>query len=336
MSIHYGGRDFSIFPLHLFHTSLDRWHGTYSELFADKPLRLVTRRSPLAMVQTEMVASLLGKVPHEIIGISTIADEVIDRPLVEIGGKGLFVKALEAELMAGQADCAVHSLKDMETILAPQTDLVAVLPREDRRDCLIGPYRTIADLPQGAIVGTSSVRRASILRHYRPDLKIELLRGNVQRRLSLLAEGRYDAIILAKAGLLRLGMEDVGTAIPESVMMPSASQGVIALQIATQDESRADAMRALFQTFHCQETFLAITAERALLDRLDGSCRTPIGAMADRLPSGELHLQACVLSADGAASYSAEATGACTDPAALGIAVAEQLLEKCGGPSFLA
>lgn len=308
----------------------------YSEFFADKPLRLVTRRSPLAMVQTEMVASLLGKVPHDIIGISTRADEVIDRPLVEIGGKGLFVKALEAELMAGQADCAVHSLKDMETTLAPQTELVAVLPREDRRDCLVGPYRTIADLPQGAIVGTSSVRRASILRHYRPDLKIELLRGNVQRRLSRLADGHYDAIILAKAGLSRLGMEDVGTAIPESVMMPSASQGVIALQIATQDQARAEAMRNLFQTFHCQETFLAITAERALLDRLDGSCRTPIGAMADRLPSGELHLQACVLSADGAANYSAEATGASTDPAALGVAVAEQLLEKCGGPDFLA
>ena len=309
---------------------------SYSELFKNAPLRIVSRQSKLAMVQTEMVTALLGDVPNKITGLSTSGDEVLDRPLVEIGGKGVFIKALEVELMEGRADCAVHSLKDMETIIAPQTAFQAVLPRADRRDALVGPFATIDELPQGAVIGTSSVRRAALLRHYRPDLEIALLRGNVQRRLSQLEEGHFDAIILAKAGLDRLGLGHLGSPLDEKVMMPSASQGVIAIQISEKDSTRKQAMQALFDEMNCQDTFAAITAERSLLSKLDGSCRTPIGAMADLDDKGQITLHACVLSADGSARFDATMKGAIDEAERLGHEVGEALLKQCGGRAFLA
>ena len=309
---------------------------SYSELFKNAPLRIVSRQSKLAMVQTEMVTALLGDVAYEIHGVSTSGDEVLDRPLVEIGGKGVFIKALEVELMEGRADCAVHSLKDMETIIAPQTAFQAVLPRADRRDALVGPFASLDELPQGAVIGTSSVRRAALLRHHRPDLEIALLRGNVQRRLSQLEEGHFDAIILAKAGLDRLGLGDLGTPLDEMVMMPSASQGVIAIQISETDLKRKEAMQALFNQMNCQHTFAAITAERSLLSTLDGSCRTPIGAMADIDDKGQITLHACVLSSDGQKRFDASMTAAMADAESLGHEVGKSLLGQCGGRAFLA
>lgn len=309
---------------------------SYSELFEHAPLRIISRESKLAMVQTEMVASLLGDVAYQITGISTSGDEVLDRPLVEIGGKGVFIKALEVEMMEGRADCAVHSLKDMETIIAPNTAFHAVLPRADRRDALLGGYQSLDDLPQGAVIGTSSVRRSALLRHYRPDLKIALLRGNVQRRLAQLDEGAFDAIILAKAGLDRLDLGHLGTPLDEEVMMPPASQGVIAIQIATHDPERKEAMEALFTAMNCQKTFAAITAERSLLAKLDGSCRTPIGAVADLLDDGHIFLRACVLSADGKTRFDAQMTAPITEASQLGNQVGAELLSQCGGRDFLA
>ena len=309
---------------------------SYSELFEDTPLRIVSRQSKLAMVQTEMVAALLGDVPYQITGISTSGDEVLDRPLVEIGGKGVFIKTLEVELVEGRADCAIHSLKDMETIIAPQTAFQAVLPRADRRDALVGAFKAIDELPQGAVIGTSSVRRSAMLRHYRPDLKIGLLRGNVQRRLAQLDEGAFDAIILAKAGLDRLDLGHLGTPLDEQVMMPSAAQGVIAIQILTIDTERQKAMEALFAKMNSPHTFAAITAERSLLAQLDGSCRTPIGAMADVQDDGQICLRACVLSADGSQRFDVKMTAPLDKASQLGQEAGEALLSQCGGRAFLA
>ncbi|MGC6517426.1 MAG: hydroxymethylbilane synthase [Candidatus Puniceispirillaceae bacterium] len=309
---------------------------SYHELFAEKPLRIVTRQSKLAMAQTDIVTAQLPQIPVEVTAMSTSGDEILDRPLVEIGGKGVFIKALEHMMVQGQADAAVHSFKDMETVLAPDTSLCAVLPRADWRDALVGPYKSIESLPEGAVIGTSSVRRSAILRHSRPDLKVELLRGNVQRRLEKLDQGAFDAIILAMAGLTRLGLEERGHPLDDKVMMPSASQGVIAVQIATSDVNRAEAMRAVFAPLHCKKTEIVTMAERSLLAHLDGSCRTPIGAMGTLQDDGMVRLRAVVLSADGAQKFEAEATASQEQAAALGIQVADMLLSQCGGRSFLA
>lgn len=309
---------------------------SYHEIFAHNPLRIVTRQSTLARAQTDIVTAQLGDVPFDVMAVSTSGDEVLDRPLVEIGGKGVFIKALEAEMVLDRADAAVHSFKDMEIALAEGTSLCAVLPREDRRDALVGPYQTLEDLPHGAKIGTSSVRRAALLRHRRPDLNIALLRGNVQRRLRQLDDGHYDAIILAMAGLKRIGLETRGHPISEEVMMPAASQGVIAIQIATHDPERAQAMRTLFDKMNCETTALCTKAERALLGHLDGSCRTPIGAMADIASDGRLSLSAIVLNTQGTDCFQAQAQADISDAEALGVEVAKDLLSQCGGRDFLA
>ena len=309
---------------------------SYREIFADNPLRLVTRQSKLAMVQTDIVTAQLSDIAHEVVGVSTSGDEILDRPLVEIGGKGVFIKALEAVMIQGKADAAIHSFKDMETVLADGTRLCCVLARSDRRDALVGRYKTIDELPHGAKIGTSSVRRAAILNHVRPDLNITLLRGNVLRRIEKLQAGDYDAIILAMAGLIRLGLEELGHPLSEDVMMPAASQGVIAIQIATSDEVRAEAMQSIFARMHCEATALETRAERAMLAHLDGSCRTPIGAVASRQGDGSLSLKGVLLSPDGAQKFEAQAHASADEPEALGISVADALLSQCGGRSFLA
>ena len=188
--------------------------------FARAPLILASRKSQLALAQTEQVRRALVDIPTEILGLSTTGDEVLDRPLVEVGGKGVFIKTLEAALLDGRADAAVHSLKDMETQLASGTEVAVVLPREDRGDALVGPYPSLDDLPDGAHIGTASVRRAALLRHYRPDLNIGLLRGNVNSRLRRLEAGEFDAIILAVAGLKRLQLDCAYTALDEQICRP--------------------------------------------------------------------------------------------------------------------
>ena len=303
--------------------------------FSTAPMILASRKSKLAMAQTEEVRRSILPVRAEILGLSTTGDEVLDRPLVDVGGKGVFIKTLEAALLDGRADAAVHSLKDMETHIALGTEIAAVLPREDRGDALVGPYRTIDELPPGARIGTASVRRAACLRHYRPDLEIALLRGNVNSRIARLAEGEFAAIILAMAGLNRLELDCDYHRLDETIMPTAAAQGVIAVQIKSSG-SRADAVRDCLASAHCAETADCITAERAVLAALDGSCRTPISAMADLDAAGRLSLSAAVLSADGQQKFAADAEGSREQAQQIGTELGQRLLQMCGGKAFLA
>ena len=307
----------------------------FVSIFDTAPLVLASRKSELAMVQTRLVQSLLAPCQTEILGLSTKGDEVLDRPLVEVGGKGVFVKTLEAALISGKADAAVHSMKDMETSIADGTIIGAILPREDRRDALVGPFADLDALPQGAHIGTASVRRSACLHQYRPDLRVSLLRGNVNSRLARLEAGEFDAIILAAAGLRRLGIDTGYSLLDEEVMPAAAAQGALAIQLRA-GAARAEAARHLIEELNCRKTEICVTAERALLAGLDGSCRTPISAMADIQADGELRLRGAVLSLDGKECYRAEGRAGPEDAGALGQKLAQELLSACGGRGFLA
>ena len=304
-------------------------------IFKPAPLVLASRKSALAMVQTRAVQSLLAPCNTEILGLSTKGDEVLDRPLVDVGGKGVFVKTLEAALLSGKADAAVHSMKDMETHIAEGTAIAAVLPREDRRDALVGPFGCLDALPQGAHIGTASVRRSACLHHYRPDLRISLLRGNVNSRLARLEAGEFDAIILAAAGLRRLGINKGYSLLDEEVMPAAAAQGALAVQVREGD-ARAAAAASLIRQLNCAQTQICVRAERAMLAELDGSCRTPISAMADLEADGNLRLRGAGLSLDGREGFRAEAQASKDEAAALGQSLAKELLSACGGRGFLA
>ncbi len=292
-----------------------------------RPLRLGTRGSPLAMVQTRTVLARLRAAQPGLAAeaevITTTGDAVQDRRLAEIGGKGLFAKEIHEALLDRRIDAAVHSLKDLETALPPGIVLAAVLPREDARDALIlppgapppDPAEPLAALPQGAAVGTSSVRRQAQLLHARPDLRVGLLRGNVQTRLAKLRDGQMAATLLALAGLRRLGLADAASIVlPPDVMLPAAGQGIVGIT-ARQDDA---ALCRLLAALGDAEAMLAATAERALLHELDGSCRTPIGAHAHRLPDGRLHVEGLVARADGSFLLRRVLVGAPEHAAALG------------------
>jgi hydroxymethylbilane synthase len=307
----------------------------YQTDFSVSPLVFASRRSALALAQTEQVRRALKDTPTEILRLSTIGDEVLDRPLVDVGGKGVFIKTLETAILSGRADAAVHSLKDMETHLATGTEIAAVLPRGDRGDALVGPYSTIDELPQGARIGTASVRRAACLLHHRPDLDIALLRGNVNSRIARLDTGEFSAIVLAIAGLKRLKLDCAYHRLDETIMPAAAGQGAIAVQVTTSG-SRADAVRVSLAAVHCAQTADCITAERAVLAALDGSCRTPIAAMADLDATGKLSLSAVVLSADGQQKFNAASEGSRTQAEQIGTELGQRLLQMCGGKAFLA
>ncbi|MEK9853192.1 MAG: hydroxymethylbilane synthase, partial [Rhodobiaceae bacterium] len=253
---------------------------TPSDIFDSRPLILGSRASALALAQADIVRDRLAPLATDILSLTTRGDRILDRSLADAGGKGLFVKELERQLLDGNCDAAVHSMKDMETVFADGTAIAAVLPREDRRDALIGPFGTIDSLPHGAVVGTASVRRRALLHHHRPDLRIELLRGNVNTRLAALAAGRYDAIILAMAGLRRLALDVPHTPLDPVVMPPAAAQGALAIQIRGGDDDRARAVAAAIAGLNCARAEAEVTAERAMLAHLDGSCHTPIAASA--------------------------------------------------------
>lgn len=308
----------------------------YSPIFDQQPLILASRASALAIAQYRIVADKLAPVPVELLQLTTKGDRVLDRPLADIGGKGLFIKELESGLLRGDADAAVHSMKDMETTFASGTCLAAVLPREDRRDALVGGYTQIADLPTGATVGTASVRRKALLLHHRPDLNIALLRGNVNTRIAALQAGRFDAIILAMAGLRRLGLDVTYTPIDPAIMPPSAGQGALAIQARAGDDARSKAVIEAVAGMACPQATAEVTAERALLGRLDGSCHTPISANATLQDDGRLHLDGMILSVDGSKAFRDSIAGVGSDAAQLGEALADQLLGQAGGREFLA
>ncbi|MEQ1653668.1 MAG: hydroxymethylbilane synthase [Hyphomicrobium sp.] len=292
-------------------------------------IRIGTRGSPLAMAQAHEVRDRIAKahgLAQEAISITvikTMGDQVLDRPLSEIGGKGLFTKEIEDALLANEIDVAVHSMKDMQTALPDGLSIGAVLPREDVRDAFISlKYASIADLPKGTTVGTSSLRRQAQLLNARPDLDVIGFRGNVQTRLKKLQEGVADATFLAVAGLKRLGLADrITSAIPLEQMLPAVAQGAIGLEIRSGDEKSADMIAPLNDA----ATALAVTAERAFLARLEGSCRTPIAGHA-HLSGGKLHFSGQVLSPDGKASYHVSRSGAPEHALDIGIDAANEVL----------
>ena len=294
-------------------------------------LRVGTRGSPLALVQTRaFLARLRGFCPvlrgmevFEEHVIRTTGDAVQDRSLAEIGGKGLFAKEIHEALAAGRVDFAVHSLKDLETHLPAGIVLACTLKREDARDVLVlgpgcvpgDPDKPFASLPRGARVGTASARRQAQLLHTRPDLRVGVLRGNVQTRLDKVARGDCDASLLALAGLRRLGLAPHGALVLDpAVMVPSAGQGIVGVTVRAGD----DALRALLGGIEDMEARAVATAERALLAALDGSCRTPIGGYARLLPSGDLHLTGLVARANGSFLLKRSVAGPMEEAARIG------------------
>ena len=303
-----------------------------------KPLRIGTRRSRLALWQTQHVRALLQAhypaLTVELVHFTTRGDRVLDRPLPEIGGKGLFTAELESALLSGAIDLAVHSLKDLPTETPPAFTLGALLPRANPLDALVSRSgQKLAELPHGARVGTSSLRRRAQLLARRPDLRLELLRGNVDTRLrkALDPAGVYDAVILAVAGLERLGHTDAITeTLPPDVMMPAPAQGVIAVQCRADD---ADTLR-LLAALEDRPTRLAATAERAFLRRLEAGCRLPVAAYAT-LHGEHLTLRGRVSGLDGAQTIAVAEEGAPDEAAALGVRLAEEALAR-GADALLA
>jgi hydroxymethylbilane synthase len=308
------------------------------------PLRIGTRASPLALTQAAAVRARLALATPElaeaqaveIVPITTTGDTVRDRKLMEIGGKGLFTKEIEEALLAGAIDMAVHSMKDMPTFLPEGLAILALLPREDPRDALLvdtarlGAIASIAALPQGATVGTASLRRQALLLHLRPDLRIVPLRGNVETRLRKLKEGQIDATLLAVAGLKRLGLaEQAQTALDPLEMLPAVAQGAIGIEARLDDSDIA----ALLASIDDQPTRIRVTAERAMLAVLDGSCRTPIGGLATLAGGDVLELDGLVVMPDGTSLHRTRQVGSPAEAEAIGRAIGEEL-RRCADPAF--
>ena len=301
------------------------------------PMKIGTRGSPLALAQAYETRTRLGRAlglpeaAFEIVVIQTTGDRVQDRPLGEIGGKGLFTKEIEEAMLSKDIDIAVHSMKDMPVDCPDGLTLNCFLPREDVRDAFIcNKAPTLADLPAGSVVGTSSLRRRAQLIHARPDLKVVEFRGNVQTRLRKLEEGVADATFLAVAGLNRLGRSELITAaVPVEEMLPAIAQGAIGIEWREDDAECTEALALINDT----DTATRLAAERALLRGLDGSCQTPIGGLAE-LNGDQLRLRGQVLRPDGSESVAHEMTGPTENAAAIGSEMAEILKERMGGSFF--
>jgi len=298
-------------------------------------IRIGTRGSPLALAQAHetrdrlISAHGLSNDAVEILVFKTSGDQIQDRPLSEVGGKGLFTKEIEEALFRDEIDVAVHSMKDLETAMPEGLAVAAVLPREDVRDAFISlQFASLADLPEGAVVGTSSLRRRAQLKHARPDISVVEFRGNVQTRLAKLEAGVAVATFLACAGLRRLGQEArIASAIEPEDMLPAVAQGAIALQTRSDDADSRAAMAPLNDA----DTHVRVTAERAFLARLDGSCRTPIAGLAEIVdgPDGRrLMFRGQVIAPDGSDALSVARDGALADAAHLGHDAADELLAR--------
>lgn len=292
-------------------------------------LKIATRKSPLALWQAEYVkARLLAEHPGleiELVTMTTKGDRILDTPLAMIGGKGLFVKELEQGMMAGDADIAVHSMKDVPMELPEGFVLPVICERESPFDAFVShQYDNIASLPQGAKVGTSSLRRSSQLLHHRPDLNILSLRGNVQTRLSKLDAGEFDAIILASAGLLRLEMEDrIRDRIAPEFMLPAVGQGAVGIECREGDTQTLSIISCL----NDQDTNIRVTAERAFNHRLEGGCQVPIAAFA-LLEGDQIWLRGLVASTDGKEVLFAEKRAPLKEAEKLGDELAQELLSQ--------
>jgi len=301
-------------------------------------LRIGTRGSPLALAQAELVRTALCSALSladdavAIAAIRTTGDMITDRPLSEAGGKGLFTKEIDEALLDGRVDLAVHSAKDLETRLPDGIVIAGCLVREDVRDAFLSPVaRRLVDLPQGATVGTASLRRRALVLLHRPDIRVVSLRGNVQTRLRKLDEGVADATLLAQAGLSRLGLGERAASLLEvEDWPPAAGQGTVAITARADD---ADVMEALQRINHAP-TATALVAERAFLHELDGSCRTPIGGLA-RLDGDALTFDGLIVRPDGTDAHRVHRAGAVADGEAIGRAAGRELAAR-GGPDYFA
>ncbi len=303
---------------------------------AKKTLRIATRKSPLAMWQAEYVKAAL-EVNHtdlvvELVPMVTKGDKILDTPLAKVGGKGLFVKELEQAILEGRADIAVHSMKDVPVDFPEGLGLTTICEREDPRDAFISnKYKSIDELPQGAIVGTSSLRRQCQLRANRPDLKVTDLRGNVNTRLRKLDVGQYDAIILAVAGLVRLEMSDrIADYIEPEQSLPAVGQGAVGIECRLDDQQTIDLLKPLEH----EETRIRVTAERAMNQALEGGCQVPIGSFA-LLEGDTIYLRGLVGRPDGSKILRKEIKGPIAQAHELGEKLAHKLLDA-GAKEILA
>jgi hydroxymethylbilane synthase len=291
-------------------------------------IRLGSRGSKLALWQAEFIQFEIERKTGrkvEITRIKTTGDMILDVPLARVGGKGLFVKEIEEALLTGQIDLAVHSMKDVPVDLPDGLEIVAITRREDPRDAFLSvKYRRLEDLPQGARVGTSSLRRQTQLLGIRPDLSIETLRGNLDTRIRKMEEGRFDAIILAAAGLRRLGWEaKITQYLPEEMSLPAIGQGALGIEIRSGDPDTRESVSFL----NDRDTAFAVRAERGFLKRLEGGCQVPI-ASHGRTEGDRIFLQGMVGRPDGSEIIRGSATGSVSGPEALGVSLAEELLDR--------
>ncbi|WP_224993597.1 hydroxymethylbilane synthase [Acinetobacter pittii] len=297
-----------------------------------KILKIATRQSPLALWQAEHIRARLQELHPdltvELVKFVTQGDKILDTPLAKIGGKGLFVKELEAALLDGRADLAVHSMKDVPMALPEGLTLAVICEREDPFDAFVSnQFEKFADLPQGAKVGTSSLRRKSQILKQRPDLQIIDLRGNVGTRLAKLDEGQYDAIILASAGLKRLGLsERIRHCLTPDICLPAVGQGALGLECRAADQD----VLALIQPLLHEETDICVRAERAFNAYLEGGCQVPIAGYAT-LQNGKIHIEGRVGSADGQTLLRAELTDEANNAQQLGENLARNLLDQGAG-----
>jgi hydroxymethylbilane synthase len=296
-------------------------------------LRIATRKSPLALWQAEHVRAHLQQLHPglqvELVTMSTQGDRVLDSPLAKIGGKGLFVKELEQGMLAGRADIAVHSMKDVPVELPEGLEIAAILEREDPRDAFVSNrFGALSELPQGARVGTSSLRRQCQLRAVRPDLEILDLRGNVNTRLAKLDAGDYDAIVLASAGLKRLGMaQRITRALEPEDMLPAIAQGIIGIECRSDDM----AVKALIDPLNHAVTGLRTQAERAMNATLAGGCQAPVAGYST-ITGDRIELRGLVGWPNGSAIVRGEISGPAAEAAALGVQLARELLERGARP----
>ena len=297
-----------------------------------KKIKIGTRGSSLALWQANTVKNAIhskhSNIDIEIVKIKTMGDKIKDVPLAKIGGKGLFLKEIEETLLSNKIDLAVHSMKDVPVILPEGLEIYATLKREDPRDVLISQkYKNLKYFPENSVIGTSSLRRKAQILKYNSGINIKDLRGNVQTRLKKLKEHQYDGIILAMAGLLRLGLADVITeAIDLNLMIPAVCQGIIGIEVGKDNEN----IKKLIYHLNDKDTHTSALAERAFLKKLGGSCQTPIGCICTFTNSNTLHLKGFVSSIDGKIFVTGEKEGSIYEPEKLGEDLGNDLLNRGG------
>ena len=289
-------------------------------------IKIASRSSRLALKQTEIVSESLKKFFEiEVVKVSTTGDKLLNKPLAEVGGKGLFVKELERSLLNGDAHIAVHSLKDMEVHIAKDTFIGAIHSRDSRNDVLLGKYKSLSDLPKNAIIGTTSPRRTAFLKYFRNDLTIKLCRGNVESRISKLNENKYDALVLAEAGLNRLDI-NYSYKIPIKDMPPSAGQGAIAIQCLNKIKNKK--INEIIFSLNDQKAFAETLAERSFIKTINGNCYSPISVSANVLDNKTLFMEAYIINTKGTEMIADKIEGDKTDAIITGELLAKKLIKK--------